>query len=70
VDRVLGTHRDKLGRPVSDEWAQRLGNSVSAWPAFPDSAQALARLAKHYRLIILSNVHPRRIRRQQPAPAR
>ena len=33
---------DKLGRPVSDEWAQRLGNSVPDWPAFPDSADALA----------------------------
>jgi 2-haloacid dehalogenase len=48
---------DKLGRPVSDEWAQRLGNSVPDWPAFPDSADALARLAAHYQLIILSNVH-------------
>jgi putative hydrolase of the HAD superfamily len=47
----------KLGRPVSDEWAHRLGNSVPDWPAFPDSADALARLAVHYRLIILSNVH-------------
>ena len=27
------------------------------WPAFPDSADALARLAEHYRLLILSNVH-------------
>ncbi len=27
------------------------------WQAFPDSAEALARLAKHYQLIILSNVH-------------
>jgi len=44
-------------RPVSDEWAQRLGNSVPDWPAFPDSADALARLARHYQLIILSNVH-------------
>ncbi len=48
---------EKLQRPVSDEWAQRLGNSVPDWPAFPDSAAALARLAKHYQLIILSNVH-------------
>lgn len=46
-----------LGREVSDEWAQRLGDSVPAWPAFPDSAEALARLASHYQLIILSNVH-------------
>ena len=48
---------DNLGCPVTDEWAQRLANSVPEWPAFPDSADALARLAKHYRLIILSNVH-------------
>ena len=27
------------------------------WPAFPDSADALARLARHYQLIIVSNVH-------------
>ena len=46
-----------LDRPVSDEWATRLGGSVPDWPAFPDSADALARLARHYRLIILSNVH-------------
>jgi putative hydrolase of the HAD superfamily len=46
-----------LGRQVSDQWAQRLGNSVPDWPAFPDSADALARLAEHYLLIILSNVH-------------
>jgi 2-haloacid dehalogenase len=48
---------DRLGHPVSDEWAARLGASVPDWPAFPDSADALARLAEHYRLIILSNVH-------------
>jgi putative hydrolase of the HAD superfamily len=46
-----------LGRPVSDEWAKRMGGSVPDWPAFPDSADALARLAEHYQLIILSNVH-------------
>ena len=46
-----------LGKPVSNAWAARLGNSVPDWPAFPDSADALARLAQHYQLIILSNVH-------------
>jgi 2-haloacid dehalogenase len=45
---------EKLRTPVSDAWAQRLGDSVADWPAFPDSADALAR---HYQLIILSNVH-------------
>ncbi len=47
----------RLGRPVTDDQARRLGDSVPDWPAFPDSADALARLARHYRLIILSNVH-------------
>ncbi len=46
-----------LGQPVSDTWAARLGDSVPDWPAFPDSAEALARLAGHYQLIIVSNVH-------------
>ena len=48
---------DKLGRSVSEDWATRLGNSVPDWPAFPDSADALARLATHYHLIIVSNVN-------------
>jgi 2-haloacid dehalogenase len=48
---------DDLGRPVSEEWALRLGGSVPDWPAFPDSPDALARLAEHYRLVIVSNVH-------------
>ena len=48
---------EQLGKPVSDEWARRLGQSVPDWPAFPDSAAALARLASHYQLIIVSNVH-------------
>jgi putative hydrolase of the HAD superfamily len=48
---------ETLGAPVSDAWAARLGDSVGDWPAFPDSPDALARLSRHYKLIILSNVH-------------
>ncbi|GLY47938.1 haloacid dehalogenase type II [Lentzea sp. NBRC 102530] len=47
----------ELGREVDDSWAERLGSSVPDWPAFPDSAEALARLRSRYQLIILSNVH-------------
>jgi 2-haloacid dehalogenase len=47
----------KLDTPVTDAWAQRLGESVPQWPAFPDSTDSLGRLARHYKLIILSNVH-------------
>jgi len=46
----------QLGVSVSDADAQLLAGSVPDWPAFADSADALARLAEHYRLIILSNV--------------
>ncbi|MFC4117481.1 haloacid dehalogenase type II [Nonomuraea zeae] len=46
----------QLGVPVSDDEAERLAVSVPDWPAFPDSAQALERLARRYQLIILSNV--------------
>ncbi len=46
-----------FGHAVSDEWADRLGASVPDWPAFPDSRAALASLAEHYQLIIVSNVH-------------
>ncbi|WP_137121203.1 HAD-IA family hydrolase [Segeticoccus rhizosphaerae] len=48
---------DRLGHAVTDGWAHSLGQSVPDWPAFPDSAEALARLEQHYQLIILSNVH-------------
>ncbi|MGN6031694.1 MAG: HAD family hydrolase, partial [Thermomicrobiales bacterium] len=47
---------DAYGIAVPDELAAAVGASVPEWPAFPDSADALARLQKHVRLIILSNV--------------
>jgi len=46
-----------LDKPVDDSWAQRLGTSVPDWPAFPDSHDALVRLAQRYQLIILSNIN-------------
>ncbi|HET7410535.1 MAG TPA: haloacid dehalogenase type II, partial [Paracoccaceae bacterium] len=33
------------------------GASLPHWPAFPDSADALRRLKRRFRLVILSNVH-------------
>ena len=46
----------ELGVPLNDEEAEAFGRSVPDWPAFPDSPDALARLARRYRLIVLSNV--------------
>jgi 2-haloacid dehalogenase len=46
----------RFGVGVADGEAEDFGASVGRRPAFPDSAQALGRLAQRYRLIILSNV--------------
>jgi len=51
-------------RRVAEEWGVSVtwkeclayGQSVKNWPAFPDSADALRYLKKHYKLVILSNV--------------
>lgn len=45
-----------LNARVNDHWATRLGASIADWPAFADSSAALATLAEHYCLIVLSNV--------------
>ncbi|HZA67496.1 MAG TPA: haloacid dehalogenase type II [Geminicoccaceae bacterium] len=47
---------EELGAAPDAEAAAAFGRSVADWPAFPDSAQALAYLAQHYKLVILSNV--------------
>lgn len=54
----------RVHRKLAAEWGiapdpaaeQRFGASVPDWPAFPDSASALADLKQHYQLVILSNV--------------
>ncbi len=51
--RALG-HRWEI--PASDGEAAEFGRSVPRWPAFPDSAEALTYLKRHYKLVILSNV--------------
>lgn len=46
----------ELGAEVTDDDAAAYGSSVKDWPAFPDTAAALSRLATRYKLIILSNI--------------
>jgi len=46
----------ELGVQVSEEDATAYGQSVGEWPAFPDSADALGRLAERFKLVILSNI--------------
>lgn len=42
--------------PEIKSQAKTFGESVGAWPAFPDTVDAMQRLSKYYRLIPLSNV--------------
>ena len=57
---ILAAVHGGLGRRwgvhASAEDGQKFGRSVRDWPAFADSAAALAYLKQHYRLAILSNV--------------
>ena len=53
---VHGRVARMLGLPVDAAEAKAFGASVPAWPAFPDSAEALAYLKRHFKLVILSNV--------------
>ena len=57
---VLGVVLDRIaarfGTTATAAERERFGSSVARWPAFPDSAEALARLHERCRLVILSNV--------------
>ena len=54
VHRSLA-HRYDL--ETSETMDENFGLSVPHWPAFPDSADALRILKKHFKLVILSNVN-------------
>ena len=46
---------ERLRAPVSDAQARGFGTSVGQWPAFPDSADALARLQERFKLAVVTN---------------
>ncbi|MGQ3071373.1 MAG: haloacid dehalogenase type II [Ferrovibrionaceae bacterium] len=61
---LAAVHRDlqrSWGVGPDEAAALAFGASVPEWPAFPDSAGALARLKRHFQLYALSNVDNRSI---------
>jgi 2-haloalkanoic acid dehalogenase type II len=56
LTKVYALLSEELNVPADAEAARAFGDSVGDWPAFPDSAEALAYLKQHFRLVILSNV--------------
>jgi 2-haloacid dehalogenase len=55
----------ELDIEAADHEARAFGASIRDWPAFPDSAEALAYLKRHYKLVILSNVDRESFRHSQ-----
>ena len=50
--RALG---EELGFTPTDAQAQAFGRSVEDWPAFEDSAEALAQLKRRFKLAVITN---------------
>jgi 2-haloacid dehalogenase len=46
----------RWGLPGDPALGEAVAHSIERWPAFPDSAGALARLARRYKMVIVSNV--------------
>ena len=57
LSRVHAALADHFGLETTDALDGAFGQSVPQWPAFADTADALRILKRHYRLVILSNVH-------------
>ena len=55
--RVHRSMAESLCFETSDALDEAFGASVPLWPAFSDTADALRVLKRHYKLVILSNVH-------------
>ncbi|KAI8624097.1 HAD-like protein [Xylariaceae sp. FL1651] len=63
----------ELDIPLPDGISEPFGNSPGTWSAFPDTVAGLQKLARHYKLIILSNIDRANIRatvEKQLSPAR
>ena len=52
---VHGTLADQWGLDAAPGEAAAFGASVADWPAFPDAPAALAYLARHYKMVTLTN---------------
>jgi 2-haloalkanoic acid dehalogenase type II len=57
LTRVHPAIAGHFGLDTTRELDDAFGRSVALWPAFADTADALRILKRHYRLVILSNVH-------------
>jgi 2-haloacid dehalogenase len=59
LGRTLRAAAREQGRELSGDEVRRFVESMSTWPAFPDTAASLRRLRERFRLAVLSNVETR-----------
>ncbi|KAH7330160.1 HAD-like domain-containing protein [Rhexocercosporidium sp. MPI-PUGE-AT-0058] len=60
---------ESLELPVpGDEEVEKFSHQIPSWPSFPDTVPALLSLAKHYKLVILSNIDNTNIARTISGP--
>ena len=57
LSKVHGALAKRFDLKTTAEMDAAFGASVPQWPAFPDTADALRALQRHYKLVILSNVN-------------
>ncbi len=56
LEAVLQDIADQFSVTASADEIAAFGDSVKDWPAFSDSAEALAALKRHFKLVVLSNI--------------
>jgi len=56
LSRAWLTLANRFGIADDEAERERFAHSVGNWPAFPDTSDALKRLQRRYKLIILSNI--------------
>jgi 2-haloacid dehalogenase len=62
LEQSLAAAASSQGRSPSTDELRRFAESMARWPAHPDAPAALARLARRFRLAILSNVETATLR--------
>ncbi|KAI1192293.1 HAD-superfamily hydrolase [Nemania serpens] len=67
--KALGVSLDPAPTAAMEE-KSAFANSVGAWPAFPDTVEALKTLARRYKLIVLSNVDKAAFEKTRTGPLR
>jgi HAD superfamily hydrolase (TIGR01493 family) len=55
LEKMVAEKAPEKGIATQETFA-KFGASIGDWPAFPDSAESLQYLQKHFKLVILSNV--------------